>query len=91
MALIDISLAAHDGDLLQRIAACIAQQTPGSQEAPESIAGLHMWRICAEPGWSDAYASALAAGVADPGLDAGVIPDTWILAAVQKHLSKASG
>ena len=87
MALIDVAKAAADPDLRQRIAACIAGQTDTGLGQPLALADQHMWRICAEPGWGDAYASALAANVERPGLDGAVISDAMILAAVQKHLA----
>lgn len=91
MALIDIALAAQDTDLRQRIAACIAGQTFGVREQPLALADLHAWRICAEPGWGEAFASALAAGKDRPGSDPAVIPDEMVLAAVQKHLGGGTG
>lgn len=86
MAFSDIAAAAQDSDLKQRVAACIAGQTTGPDQ-PQALAGLHMWRICAEPGWGEAYASAVAAGKDRPGLDPAVITDAMILAACQKHLA----
>lgn len=88
MALSDIAAAAQDPDLALRVAACIAGQTTGPDQ-PQALASQHMWRICAEPGWGDAYASAVAAGKDRPGLDPAVITDQMVLAACQKHLPQA--
>jgi hypothetical protein len=43
----------------------------------------HMLEVCAAPGWGDAWASAVAGGVPDPGRDPAVIADGQILASVQ--------
>lgn len=83
-----IAAAAQDSDLRLRIAACFAQETDGPDQ-PEALAALHQWRICAEPGWGEAWESALAADppIPVPGADPGVISDGMILTAVQKHLA----
>lgn len=86
MSLSAIAQAAQDPDLRQRVAACFAQETEGLEQ-PEALAALHMWRIAAEPGWGEAYESALAGDVDRPGVDPAVISDAQILAAVQKRLA----
>lgn len=43
----------------------------------------HRFQVAAAPGFSDAYASALAGGVPNPGRDQSVISDPEILSAVQ--------
>jgi hypothetical protein len=85
-----IAAAAQDADLRQRIAACFAQETDGPDQ-PEALAALHQWRICAAPGWGEAYESALAGGVERPGADPEVITDGQVLAAVQAILKPAAG
>ena len=44
------------------------------------------WQCAAEPGWGEAWESAIAGGTTDIGNDPGVITDGMILSAVQKHL-----
>lgn len=90
MSLLSISAAAQSASLRDRIAACVAQQT--AQKHPINIIATEglQWRCAAEPGWGEAWDSAVAAGNADPGADPAVIPDSWILAAVQKHLGVSS-
>lgn len=43
----------------------------------------HRMSIAAAPGFSDAYASALAGGVPNPGRDQAVISDAQLLSAIQ--------
>lgn len=83
----------HDNPpLQQRIVACCTQEgADDPQEAARSI----MWKVVAEPGWGEAWDSAVVAAkeagpenATDPGIDPAVIPDAWILAAVQKHLAE---
>lgn len=82
----DIALMNNDSDLRARVTACSAQEVPEGT-GPESWAAEHMLVICASPGWSDAWASALAAGNATPGRDPAVITDGQILSAVQATLA----
>ena len=79
----DVSASAS---LARRVAACIAEQTPGVAENPQHLAVLHMPRLAAQPGWAAAWASAVAAGITDPGADEGAITDGMILAGVQSAL-----
>jgi len=76
----DVSLMAADADLLQREIAAAA--TEGKAD-PQSWADLHRWSMASQPGWSEAWASALAAGLPRPGMDQAVISDGMILSAVQ--------
>ena len=86
----DIAQAARDGSLRLRIAACIAQEGKAGdtlQTGALARADSIQWQCCGEPGWGDAWASALASGtVTDPGNDPGVITDGMIRAAVARHL-----
>jgi hypothetical protein len=86
-----IALAASDPVLRRRIAACVAQEQEQVDPPPEVTAGRLAWTICAEPGWGEAWESAIAADNQAPGSDPGVIPDAWILTAVQKHLPPPPG
>jgi hypothetical protein len=85
MAYYDISLLAQDYDFTQRTAACYASETAGNAAAinPGEWANSHAWQIAGAPGFGDAYASALASGVQNPGRDPAVIADAQILSAVQ--------
>ena len=82
-----IALAAQDQDLRVRIAACVAQEYPGNPAHPTVYADQIQWLCCGEPGWGDAYESALAADPPNPapGADPAVITDLMILGAVQKY------
>ena len=80
-----IADAAQDSDLRRRVAACFAQNTT-STEQPEALASLHMWRICAVPAISAAYAYAVDTNVPRPGRDEGAVTDAMIESAVQAVL-----
>lgn len=85
MAYSDVALLAADYDFQTRVAACIATET-ASQPAPPNAsawAADHAWQMAAQPGFGDAYASAIAGGVPRPGNDPAVISDAQILSAVQ--------
>lgn len=75
-----VAAMSTDDNLLARIAA--AAVTEGESD-PEMWAQDHRWVLAAQPGWGDAYASALAAHNEDPGNDETVITDAMILSAVQ--------
>jgi hypothetical protein len=88
------SLAAQtlDQDLRDRINAAIRQEAlvnPDQAGAAGIITGQSVpldgfvWAVSTDT--EAAYASALAAGVPDPGLDPAVISDSMILSAVQAH------
>jgi hypothetical protein len=84
-----IARAASDAALRQRIAACVAEQGHAGdtlQTGALATADAIQWQVCAEPGWGDAWDSALASGNLAPGSDPAVISDEMILSAVQKHL-----
>ncbi len=86
MAYYDLSLLSDDQDFLRRCAAAYATQG-GSDVDAFAWAFDHRWQLAAQPGFADAYASALAGGVEFPGRDAAVITDPQILAAVQAVLA----
>jgi hypothetical protein len=94
MAYYDVALLHSDADFLLRVAACYTTE-PDTTEDPDSWAALHAWDIASAPGFGDAYASALASGVEQPGADQSVISDNQILGAVQyllaQPLASASG
>ena len=94
MAYYDISLLAVDQDFFTRTTAAYATETLGTSPAsgvlPPQWAGAHMWDMAAQPGFGDAYASALASEIPNPGRDPSVISDAQILSAVQVLIT-ASG
>ncbi len=71
---------AGDSDLTLRIQACAAQEIDGD---PYEWTRDHMLTLAASPGWSEAWASAVAGNVERPGKDPGVISDGMILSATQ--------
>jgi hypothetical protein len=85
MAYWDVSQLAQDPDFLLRVAACYSTETATDPEAayPTQWASEHQWAIAGAPGFGEAYASAVAGGVPNPGRDPAVIGDDQILAAVQ--------
>lgn len=82
MAYSDQALLAVDNDFLVRIAAAAATEGVSGLNAP-LWAVQHAWAMSAAPGFAADYASALAAGVARPGNDQGVISDAELLSAIQ--------
>ena len=80
MAYEDVSKLAHDGNLRERLIAAAALE--GIPD-PEQWVDAHRWEIAAQPGWADAYASAVESHIDLPGLRPGVIGDDMILSAVQ--------
>jgi hypothetical protein len=92
MAYYDISLLANDGDFAQRCMACYATETLGKTDVdnPSVWWSNHNWDMAAAPGFGDAYASALANDVPNPGRDPSVITDGQILSAVQLLLAGGS-
>lgn len=80
MAYEDVSKLAHDGNLRERLIAAAALE--GIPD-PEQWVAQRRWEIAAQPGWADAYATAVETHIDLPGLRPGVITDAQILAAVQ--------
>lgn len=67
-----------------RVSACVVIE--GIALYPEQWAAEHAWELAAQPGWADAWESALAGDHEedyDPGEDSAVITDGMILSAVQ--------
>lgn len=88
MPYFDVATLAGDPDFVARVTACYASETLGDSDGlPAQWASEHMWDMAAQPGFGDAYASALASGVPDPGRDESVISDAQILGAVQTILA----
>lgn len=84
MSYLDIWNIAQDPYLRSRITACAAQE---GVVTPDAWAYSNSLQIAASPGWSEAWASALAAEHPNPGIDGAVISDGMILAAVQGRLA----
>jgi len=80
MAYWDIAEMARDDDLTARTVACAAQELPGDPYQWVAENGI---RLCGQPGWADAWASAVAAGNENPGRDPAVITDGMVLSGVQ--------
>lgn len=84
MAYWDISTLAADNDFALRTTAAYAVETlSGDHEEPPVWQAAHSWDMAAQPGFGDAYASAIVSGVERPGRDPAVITDEQIGAAVQ--------
>jgi hypothetical protein len=75
-----------NGALRGRLAAAAATE-PTPPADPEGWVNEQRWALCSAPGWDEAWASALAGGVEDPGADAGVITDAMILSQTQAVLA----
>jgi hypothetical protein len=83
MAYYDVALLSGDADFLYRVTAAYATDHLEIANEAASWAEQHRWNLAAQPGFGDAYASAIAGGVPDPGRDPSVISDAQILSAVQ--------
>jgi hypothetical protein len=75
-----VSRIAADPFMRLRCSACAAVERITD---PENWAFKNSLLLAAQPGWSEAWESAEAAGNEEPGADAAVITDGMILAAVQ--------
>jgi hypothetical protein len=80
MAYWDIAQMSADPDLTARCAAAAAQE---SIPDPRDWAAEHMLDLAASPGWSEAWASAVAGENPNPGRDPAVVTDGMILSATQ--------
>jgi hypothetical protein len=87
MAYYDVSLMVADYDLNRRIIACAAQELSGVE--PVQWVADHAYVICSQPGWAEAWSSAIASSVPNPGRDEGVITDGMILSATQAVIGGA--
>lgn len=89
MAYSDVAALAGDYDFALRCQACYSTE-PGTDAAgsgPAEWQAGHAWQLAGQPGFGDAYASAVAGGVERPGNDPAVITDAQILGAVQGLLA----
>lgn len=71
---------ADDSSLRRRVIACAARE---GIDDPETWAYAQRWKLSVQPGWVEAFASAKAGEMEDPGREEAVISDGMILAAVQ--------
>lgn len=76
-----IATLSEDAALRRRVIACAADE--GKSDFPEDWVGQRRWLFATTPGWADAWESAVANGVENPGADETVITDAAILARVQ--------
>lgn len=84
MAYSDVAALAADNDFALRTTACYATETLADDSTePPAWQAEHSWDMAAQPGFGDAYASAIVSGVPRPGNDPSVISDAMILGAVQ--------
>lgn len=76
---------ADDQHMRLRVAQCAAQEGCATDAGIDPDWWTNEWRRVwsAAPGWSEAWESALAGGVAEPGADPAVITDAQILSQVQ--------
>lgn len=81
MSYSSLALLQSDTYFLRRAAACAAQEHVSGD--PFEWAVENSWTLAAMPGFSEAYESAVASGVPNPGDDPSVITDPQILSAVQ--------
>ena len=90
MSFSDVAALAVDRDFRDRIAACYSQEQEPVVNGvhPLTWTDLYQFNIAGSPGFGDAYASALAGGVPDPGKDPSVISDAQILGAVQALITE---
>lgn len=88
MAYIDLADLSDNEAFRRRCAA--AYSTQGITPTVDALGWVvaRRWRLAASPGFSDAYASAVAGGVENPGEDPAVIPDSDILSAVQAVIAE---
>lgn len=80
MSFSTIFQCANDGQLQNRVTACVAQE--GASEPVAAMSGM-MWPIATSSDIAAAYESAILAGNANPGGDPAVITDQMILSKVQ--------
>lgn len=85
MAYFDVASLRNDTDFLNRVAACYSVETLGDPERidPGLWSTTYAWQMASAPGFGDAYGSAIAGDVPNPGKDPAVISDAQILSAVQ--------
>lgn len=93
MAFSDAAALAADYDFNLRTQACWATEhlSEARGAAPATWQAEHAWMLACQPGFSEAYGSAMVGGVARPGNDPAVISDGQILSAVQSIAASEAG
>lgn len=76
----DVADMADSASLKRRVTAAVAEE--GILD-PVGWLFPRYWQIVSQPGWDDAWASAVAGGNPDPGASDAVITDGMILSGVQ--------
>jgi hypothetical protein len=76
-----IAAMRESAGLNRRVAACAAQE---GYLDPQTWTWQHAWDWAATPGWDAKWASAVASGDADPGVNEAAITDADILTRVQQ-------
>lgn len=80
MAYLDVANMVKSVSLTEREYAAVSKE---GIDPPEQWQFERRWKLASQPGWDDAWASAVAGGMEDPGADPGVITDSMILSAIQ--------
>lgn len=88
MAYSDVALLANDLDFMNRTRAAVAAE---GEDDVNGWVQVYQWQMASAPGFGDAYASALAANVENPGNDQSVISDPMLLSAVQAIRTNSPG
>lgn len=78
MSYLTQSVIAHDPDMVNRVAQAAASE--GVQGDPDAWTFTHRRTWAAAPGWGEAWDSAVAGDIPDPGADPGVITDAQVQA-----------
>lgn len=88
-----IALIQRDPTIRDRVAACVAVEEIANP--PEQWVADNAWRLATQPGWAEAWESAVAGHSDDqdynPAADDAAITDLMILAAVQAIAGAGEG
>lgn len=93
MSYVTVAAMHQAGSLLARCGAAVAAEVAAGTPGPSDAAVVDAWTVrrswdlASTPGWSEAWESAVAGGVPDPGADPGVITDGMVLSRVQQLLA----
>ena len=80
-----VATIAEDPALTRRVQAAAAEE-----RVPDLYGWIYrnIWLVASQPGWDEAWESAVAGGVENPGADPGVITDGMILSGVQEVIGE---
>jgi len=88
----DIADMIESGSLVRRLSAAAASEQAAGAVLdpldPGAWAATYRWHLVSAPGWDEAWASAVASGNPDPGLDEAVITDGQILSQTQAVIAE---